>query len=151
MPREKPQENKIDVRLYGTRSNPAEFQTLNWIQANKKAAIDFLTQAKRHEVLRFNDGSAQDVQRAIAQAILFHRYIADSLELQIDNGFPVNPSVKVKNDLPKILSNSELPPTNSGMKSSVTIEPEHPKQLLELDEDDDDDEMIVTAPPKLKE
>jgi hypothetical protein len=144
MSREKANENKIDVRLYGTKSNPAEFQTLEWVQANKKAAIDFIANAKHHEILKSNGASHQEVQRAIAQTILFHRYIADSLELQLDEGLPVRPTTKLKTNSPQIKNSAELSQVGSVSPKSSTV-----SKNDDIEDDDDFDEdydVIVTAP-----
>jgi hypothetical protein len=94
---------KLDVRLYAVRSNTQRFATLSWIEANKDRSIDMIGQIVPHEILA-DGASAEEIRLAKSQAMLYLRFVADKLELELSGAVKLPPfhvQPPHQHDLPK--------------------------------------------------
>jgi hypothetical protein len=127
----------VDFRFVVTgRPDDIKVLTAKWMRSNKVEVIEFLSQAKKSEIVASDGASPDRIHWAKIESAAFFKYLAEAFGAQIaaetgvSSGANNYPAIK---ESPPSVSRSAAPPLQS-------------QQPLEPDEDDDDDELIIDLP-----
>jgi hypothetical protein len=132
----KPNDNTetIDFRFVVTgRPDDLKVLTAKWMRSNKTEVVEFLSQAKKSEVVACDGASSNRVHWAKVECMSFFKYLAESFGAQISAETGAIPSVikPVAFDSPPLpRSTTPIPP-----------EPVAPKKAAEDDDDWGDEDV----------
>jgi hypothetical protein len=129
----------IDFRFVVTgRSDDIKVLTAKWMRSNKAEVIEFLSQAKKSEIVAGDGASPDRVHWAKIESAAFFRYLAEAYGAQIAADTGASPSTN--NSTITAPASVPLP------RSTSTPTPTEPVKPDPVEDDEDDDELILDLP-----